>query len=89
MEPGFELKEKVSALSEAILSKHPTMKSLLREIHTTVSKYPEQITLLSEDEISKIVQGLMVTTGIEFAEKAIKAPASKTKAIKSMGASAF
>lgn len=89
MEPGFELKEKVSALSEAILSKHPTMKSLLREIHTTVSKYPEQITLLSEDDISQIVKGLMVTTGIEFAEKAMKAPATVTKKIKALGASAF
>lgn len=86
MNQGFELKEKVAALSEAILSKHPTMKTLLRDIHTTVRSYPEQITLLSEQEISQIVLGLKIATGVEFA---VKAPASATKKIKSLGAAAF
>ena len=86
---GFELREKVAALSEAILSKHPTMKGLLREIHTTILQYPEQITLLSEEDISQIVSGLKITTGIDFAEKITKAPATATKKIKSLGASAF
>lgn len=86
---GFELQEKVAALSTAILDKHPTMKGLLREIHTTILKYPENITLLSEDEISTIVNGLKVTTGIDFAEKITKAPATATKKIKALGASAF
>jgi len=90
MNQGFELKEKVVALSEAILSKHPTMKGLLREIHTTLQMYPENITLLEESEICAIVNGLKVVTGIDFAEKVTKSPAaSKLKAIKELGASAF
>lgn len=89
MTPAEQLHEKVASLQEAILSKHPTMKGLLREIHTTILQYPEQITLLSEEEISQIVNGLMITTGVEFAEKASKASTSAVKKIKSLGASAF
>ena len=54
MTPLEQLSEKVSALSEAILSRHPTMPTLLREIHTTLRSYPEQVTLLSESEIQVI-----------------------------------
>jgi heterodisulfide reductase subunit B len=81
---AYQLKEKVTELSDLILSKHPRMPTLLREIHTTLGKYPEQVVLLSEEEIGIIVSGLTVHTKVQFAANAIssaKAP-SATKSLK-------
>ena len=91
MTPSEQLSEKVSALSEAILSRHPTMPTLLREIHTTLRSYPEQVTLLSEGEIQVIVSGLSVQTNVAFAASASKPAAAKslTAKIKALGADAF
>ena len=90
---GYILKEKVSALSAAILSKHPTMPTLLREIHSTLSKYPEQVTLMDEESINTIVEGLKIQTGISFAVAASSAKPSAVKNLKDkigkMGADAF
>lgn len=91
MTPLEQLSEKVSALSEAILGRHPTMPTLLREIHTTLRSYPEQVTLLSESEIQVIVSGLSVQTNVAFAASASKPAAAKslTAKIKALGADAF
>lgn len=88
---GFELKEKVASLATLILDKHPKMPTLLREIHTTIRSYPEQVTLLSEEEISIIVSGLAVQTNTAFAAAATKPAAAKsvTAKIKSLGVDAF
>ena len=91
MTPAEQLSEKVSALAEAILGRHPTMPTLLREIHTTLRSYPEQVTLLSESEIQIIVSGLSVQTNVAFAASASKPAAAKslTAKIKALGADAF
>lgn len=91
MNPGFELKEKVAQLSEAILQKHPKMPTLLREIHTALRAQPENVTLLTEDEIGTIVDGLKVQTGVEFAATAVKSAGAKsvTAKIKNLGVDAF
>lgn len=91
MTEAEQLSEKVGTLKDAILSRHPTLPTLLREIHTTLMKYPEQVTLLSEQEISVIVSGLSVQTGITFAAAATKPAGVKSLAakIKTLGADAF
>ena len=91
MNPGFELKEKVAELSTLLLAKHPRMPVLLREIHTALRAQPENVTLLSEEEISQIVAGLKVQTGMEFAASATKGTGQKSaiSKIKSLGADAF
>ena len=88
---GDQLKQKVAELSELILAKHPRMPVLLREIHTTVRKYPEQVTLLDEDDIGIIVAGLQVQTNTTLATQATKPAAAKTLAakIKQLGTEAF
>lgn len=90
---AYLLKEKVAELGAALLERHPKMPTLLREIHTTLSKYPEQVTLLAEEDIAVIVNGLKVQTGVEFASAAItKSPSAATalkKKISSLGADAF
>lgn len=87
MNVEFELHEKVAALSDAIMSRHPTMKTLLREIHSTVKQYPEQVTLLSEEEIGVIVNGLKTQTGVELVTK--KTSTSKVAKLKSLGSDAY
>jgi len=88
---GFQLREKVATLATAILDRHPTMPTLLREIHTTLRSYPEQVTLLDEEEIGIIVSGLTIQTNTTFAAAATKPTAAKSLAskIKQLGADAF
>ena len=88
---GFELKEKLAALQSALLSQHPTMPTLLREIHMALKKQPENVTLLSEEEVHVIVQGLEKQTGVFLAEsvgKTAKKSAAVNK-IKALGSDAF
>ena len=88
---GYQLKEKVSALQEAILSKHPKMPILLQEIHKALKAQPENITLLGEEEIGIIVSGLEIQTGYELAASMTKGSGKSSTAakIKSLGSEAF
>lgn len=88
---GFELQEKVTSLTALILDKHPKMPVLLREIHTVLREQPENVTLMSEEEIAIIVDGLKVQTGVEFASSAIKGTGQKSMAskVKQLGLGAF
>lgn len=88
---AYLLGEKVAELSAALLARHPKMPILLREIHTTLSKYPEQVTLMSEEDIHAVVEGLKVQTGVEFAATATKSSGTKslTAKISKLGADAF
>lgn len=78
---GFELKEKVAMLSQAILDRHPTMPTLLREIHTTLRKQPENVTLLSDEEIAILVRGLENQTNTYLASTVTGAKKSTTKSL--------
>ena len=88
---GFLLKEKVASLEAALLSKHPTMPILLREVHRNLQQQPENMILLTEDEIRAIVNGLEVQTNTFLAESVGKTAKSTAKVanIKSKGADAF
>ena len=87
---GSELFDKVSALQEALLSRHPSMPGLLREIHSVLRSQPENVTLLNEDQISVIVNGLKEQTGVVFAKAAMSSGTKGLKAkIASQGLDAF
>lgn len=81
MDISTQIKEKILSLQSALLSSHPTMPTLLREIHQTLKANPDCVTLLTEEEIGTIVNGLKKQTATEIATTALK---SKTKAIKNM-----
>lgn len=76
---SFEIAEKVQSLNNALLSQHPTMSGLLREIWQAVKANPEQATLLSEDEIAIIVSGLKKQTATEIATAALKTKKTSVK----------
>lgn len=80
--PIMELKVKVASLQEALLHKHPTMPTLLREIHTALKKQPENMTLLDEEEINVIVNGLEKQTGFELAQTVTKSAKSSSASLK-------
>lgn len=76
-----QIKEKVLALQDALLSQHPTMPGLLQDIWKTLKANPEQATLLEEEDIGVIVNGLKRQTQTEIATAALK---TKTKPIKQL-----
>ena len=85
-----ELDRNVLELQEALLARHPRMPGLLREIHTALRAQPENVTLLNEEQISVIVNGLKVQTGVEFAAISAKSSSKGIKAkIAAQGLDAF
>lgn len=77
-----QIKENVAALESALASQHPTMPSLLQSIWKQLKANPDCVTLLTEEEIGVIVNGLKKQTATEIATVALK---SKTKSLKSLG----
>jgi pyocin large subunit-like protein len=62
MTPIDQLREKVLTLQNALLTAHPSMPVLLREIHQNLKADEELVTLLTEEEIGVIVNGLQKQT---------------------------
>lgn len=69
---AFQLREKVTALEDAMLHLHPTMPYLLREIHTQLRADPELVTTLSDEEVGCLVRGLKLQTNTIIAAKVVK-----------------
>ena len=78
MTPHEQLSERILSLQSAILSKHPTMPSLLQEIWKALKAQPENVTLMSEEEIAIVVQGLQAQTGVSLAASVSKSAKSPT-----------
>jgi hypothetical protein len=87
----FEIQEKIAELQTIILDKHPKLPNLLKEIHTTLAQYPENVLLLSEEQIAVIVNGLEHQTNTFLATSVVKSSKSSTSTakLKALGASAF
>lgn len=64
-----ELLTKMEELDVRIKAKHPLMPTLLREIHTTLRKQPDNVTLLDEEQIAIVVSGLILQTNTTIATK--------------------
>lgn len=77
----LELKSKVAELQGKLIAAHPQLPGLLRVIHSQLRADPEIVTLLEEEEIGIIVNGLKLQTQTEIVISAPKAP-SAAKAIK-------
>lgn len=81
---SYEVKEAIASLQNSLLSQHPEMPILLRKIHQQLKADPDIVTLLTEEEIGVIVNGLSKQTNTVIATSISK---SKTKSIKSIGLS--
>lgn len=67
-----ELQFKIASLQEAILSSHPTLPILLRDIHKILKEDPAVVTVLSEEDISTVVTGLKKQTATEITQATLK-----------------
>jgi hypothetical protein len=77
---------KIAELQEKILAAHPQMPLLLREIHSTLKNDPAVVTLLKEEEIAIIINGLQRQTQTYLVQSMTAAKGSKTKALKNTSA---
>ena len=81
---GFELREKVAALSTALLTAHPLIPSLLQTIRRQMKSDPENVTLLAEEEIQIVVNGLKRQTMTEITTAMLKTTGSSGKSLKKL-----
>lgn len=65
-ENTFNLLAKIAELEEKLLTAHPTMPVLLREIHTAIKADPHLVTIMSEEHICTIVSGLKKVTNTQI-----------------------
>lgn len=83
---NLEIKSKLDELEQALLSAHPTLPTLLRDIHTTLKKQPEQVTLMTEDEIAIVVRGLEKQTQSHLVAATLKPTKVKKESLKNVSA---
>lgn len=74
------IQSRIVLLKEALETENPQLPILLREVHATLKQQPENVTLLSEDEIAIIVAGLSKHTKTHLAGSVLKT--AKTKSAK-------
>ena len=74
---AYQVQEKLASLEALLQSAAPGIATLLRDIHSTLKKDPEIVTLLSEEECAILVNGLKKQTQTEIATAAIKSPRKK------------
>ena len=79
---AFQVREKLAGLEEGLNTQAPGIATLLQDIHRTLKRDPDVVTLLSEDECAILTRGLKKQTSTEIATAALKGP--KKKALKSM-----
>ena len=85
MSPHQQIQEKLLALQAAILSSHPTLPTLMREIHQNLKADPAVVTLMTEEEIQIVVSGLKEITSTQIATSLAKpASAAAKKALKNV-----
>ena len=73
----YEIQEKLARLEEQLLAATPEMPTLLRDIHTSLKKDPDVVTLLSDEECSILVRGLLKQTQTTITTSVLKAPRKK------------
>lgn len=81
---NLEIKTKLEELQQALLTQHPTMPTLLRDIHKTLKAQPEQVTLMTEEEVAIVIQGLEKQTNSHLAASTLKPTKAKKESLKNV-----
>ena len=79
--PTTELGKRIQELSAALLTQHPSLPVLLRDIHKRLRDDPNIVTILTEEEITTIVSGYKTHTQITSIATQM---ATKGKALKNI-----
>ena len=61
-----EIKLKIDELQELIHSAHPRMPVLLQDIHKLLRADPENVTIMTDEQIAVVIQGLQKQTGAQI-----------------------
>lgn len=72
------IKMKISELQDTILTAHPRLPMLLREIKQILVADPDCVTLLDEESVGVIVSGLKKQTATEISVAALKKGSGKS-----------
>jgi len=72
MSPHESIAMKIAELETAILSAHPTLPTLLSQIHSNLKSDPDIVTLLDPAEVAVIVRGLEIQTKTTIASSIVK-----------------
>jgi DNA polymerase III psi subunit len=78
MTPHQTISLKISELHQSILTDHPTMPTLLREIHQNLKLDPENVTLLTPEQVAVIVSGLSKQTDTTITASILKGTKGKS-----------
>ena len=70
--PIAKIQMQIAELKQSLETKNPGMSTMLRTIHAELRKDQTLVTLLTEDEISVVVSGLMKQTNVAIVVKATK-----------------
>lgn len=74
-----QIKSSIAELQAAIHEAHPSMPTLLRDIHTKLKQDPTNVTLLDEEDIAILVSGLKIQTNVEISSAKPKATGAAKK----------
>lgn len=80
MTPHQEVEMKLAGLRAALLADTPQLPTILSQIKLYLSKNPEVVTILSEDEIGEIVRAAQAVAKVKLVENAVKS--NRKKALK-------
>ena len=69
----------ITELDGTIKANHPRMPGLLQDIWNTLEKYPECVTLLSEEEMEIVISGLEKVVDTDLAASTLKSATSGSK----------
>ena len=83
MTPHETIQLKIAELEAALLGAHPSMPSLLQIIIRDLQADPEVVTLLTSEDRSRIVAGLVKQTGAQITESMMSG--GKGKSLKKIG----
>lgn len=78
---NLEIKTKLDDLQAAILQNHPTMPMMLRDIHKLLKSQPDTVTLMSEEEINIVIQGLEKQTNSHLVAATLKPSKAKKESL--------
>ncbi len=76
--PHEECKNKILSLQQVMIEETPKLPIVLGEIKRILLKNPEVATLLTEEEIGKLVAGLSVRANEKLAEAVVKSTRTKS-----------
>lgn len=76
---NIEIKAKLDDLQAALLASDPQMPTLLRDIHRVLKAQPDQVTLMTENEVAIVVAGLQKQTNTNLAELTLSRGKSASK----------